>query len=132
MKKTLNLSFIPLLAMAAIFLSTPLLEAKPPGSVGQNDFRQKVLNADKLVVVEFTAPWCSSCRSFEGTFNQLSSTHSKAEFYQVNVDQSPNLASYYNIRKTPSILLIKNGRIVKRFTGAPAKAELDQAIQANY
>ncbi len=132
MKKMPILRFAPmLLAISLLFAAPPLLSAKPPISVDHNSFRQKVLNSDRLVVVEFWAPWCSACRSFDSTFSQLASTHSKVVFAKVNSDQNPTLASWYKVRSLPTVLLVKNGRVVKSFRGAPKKAELDQAIQAN-
>ena len=93
------------------------------------NFDEIVLKNDKLVFVDFWAPWCGPCKALIPTLEELSIEYDgKVVFCKLNVDDSPNIAADYNIRSIPTILMFKNGDIVESVQGALPKEQFKKAI----
>ncbi|MFQ6066667.1 MAG: thioredoxin [bacterium] len=89
------------------------------------DFQEKVLEADKLVVVDFWAKWCNPCLRMEPIIEELSKEFKdKVEIYKLNVDENASKAAEYGIRGIPAYFFFKNGEVVDRVIGITSKKEL--------
>ena len=97
----------------------------------EKTFDETVATAEGLLLVDFWAPWCGPCRAIAPVRDSLvSESAGTVTLAKVNVDEEPALAGRYEIRSIPTILLIKDGRIVDRVVGAVPRATLDAKIQA--
>ena len=97
----------------------------------EKTFDETVATAEGLLLVDFWAPWCGPCRAIAPVLDSLvSESAGTVTLAKVNVDEEPALAGRYEIRSIPTILLIKDGRIVDRVVGAVPRATLDAKIQA--
>lgn len=94
------------------------------------NFETEVLNADKLSVIDFWAPWCGPCLALGPTIDALSKEYDgKVNVGKVNVDENPQLSINYGITSIPAVLFIKNGQVVDKQVGAAPKNVFDKKIQ---
>ncbi|CEP62685.1 thioredoxin TRX2 LALA0_S06e01310g [Lachancea lanzarotensis] len=90
----------------------------------------KVIQADKLVVVDFFATWCGPCKMIAPMLEKFAAEYSSADFYKLDVDEVPEAASKNDVSAMPTIVLFKNGKIVDKVVGANP-ALIKQKIAAN-
>ena len=89
------------------------------------NFDQEVLQHDKLVVVDFWAPWCGPCQILGPIIAELTDeVKDIAKVGKLNVDENPETASKYGIMSIPTIKIFKDGKIVKEFVGVQQKDAL--------
>ncbi len=95
------------------------------------NFEDKVINSDKLVVVDFWAEWCGPCRMITPIIEELSKEYEgRVVIGKVNVDECIEVSSKYGIRSIPTILFIKNGEVVEKQVGALPKNTLEEKIKS--
>ncbi|MGE0079360.1 MAG: thioredoxin [Bacteroidales bacterium] len=76
----------------------------------------------EIVVVDFWAPWCAPCKVMAPVLNDIADSEVDITVGKVNVDNQPLLAEKFAIRGIPTMVIFKNGKEVKRFTGVKTKA----------
>ena len=95
----------------------------------QDSFKEKVLDSDKPVLVDFWAEWCGPCKMLTPTINEVADDYKdKAVIGKLNVDENPTIATEYGIRSIPSLLFFKDGKVQKQIMGAVAKEEISSAL----
>lgn len=95
-------------------------------NINKNNFQNEVINSDKPVLLDFWASWCGPCRMMVPIVEEIVNERSDIKVGKVNVDEQPELASMFGIVSIPTIVLIKNGKIVQQMSGArPKKAILE-------
>ncbi len=93
--------------------------AGAPIAVTDATFDQEVMRSPVPVVVDFWAPWCGPCRMVAPTLEKLAREWgSRAKIAKVNVDENPLVAGQYGVSGIPTMLVVKNGKIVDRWAGA--------------
>lgn len=90
-----------------------------PIELDESNFDHVIVNSDLLVVVDFWAPWCGPCKMMAPIFNEVSQKYPlKAMFVKVNTQDHETLGAKYGIRSIPTLILYKNGKELKRVSGA--------------
>ncbi len=87
----------------------------------KENFEEQVLQAEMPVLVDFWALWCSPCRMVGPVLEEIAQERTSIKVGKVNVDDQPSLAAMYNITSIPTLLLFKNGKVVKKQVGAVPK-----------
>lgn len=108
-------------------------EIKGGGTVEFNDanFDSKALKSNKLTVVDFWAEWCGPCRKVGPVVDELAKEYNgKVNIGKLNVDHSPNTCQKYNITSIPTLLFIKNGKVVDKLIGGHPKSTIEKKIKA--
>lgn len=83
------------------------------------NFAGDVLDSDVPVLVDFWAEWCMPCKMIAPLLEEISAEYDgKLTIATLNVDANPSIASDYDVVSIPSLLLFKNGELVRRHVGA--------------
>ncbi|KAL3521334.1 hypothetical protein ACH5RR_019483 [Cinchona calisaya] len=83
----------------------------------------------KILVVNFSASWCNPCRFLAPAYNELSDKHPSMIFITLDVDQLPELSNSWEVKATPTIFFLKEGRQVDKVVGCN-KQELQKKAMA--
>ncbi len=98
--------------------------------VTQQDFAEKVLNSPQMVIVNFSAPWSSSCQILDPEFEAVSKQyHERVTFAKLNVDQNEELVSRWNIDGVPTLVFFKGGQEINRIKGIVMREKLRRQIE---
>lgn len=92
-----------------------------------DNFKEVVENND-MIIIDFWASWCAPCRSFAPTFEAASEQHADIVFAKVNTEEQQELASAFNIRSIPTLMVFREKVIVYADAGALPAAGLQQLI----
>ena len=88
------------------------------------NFNEEVLQSDIPVLVDFWATWCGPCQMVLPIVEELGEELTDVKICKVNVDEQMELAKQYRVMSIPTLMVFKDGEMVKREMGAKSKAEL--------
>lgn len=89
------------------------------------NFEEEVLKSDKPVLVDFWATWCGPCQMQGPIFAAVAEENDgTVKFAKANVDNLMEIAQKYNIASIPTIMLFKDGEVVKKAVGLQQKRDL--------
>lgn len=90
-------------------------------NINKNNFQNEVMNSDKPVLLDFWAPWCAPCRMVVPVIEEIAGERPDIRVGKINVDEQPELASEFSIMSIPTLVVMKNGKIVQQISGARPK-----------
>ncbi|MDX9910597.1 MAG: thioredoxin [Phycisphaerales bacterium] len=94
-----------------------------------SNFESEVLKSSQPVLVDFWAEWCMPCRMLSPTIDQIAAEFSgRAKVGKVDTDSNRDISLKYGISAIPTVLLFKDGQLVKKFVGLTGKDELASAL----
>ena len=99
-------------------------------AVNTRTWQTEVIDSQIPVFVDFWAEWCGPCRMVSPVVEELSSEYpGKVKFVKVNVDESGELASKYNVFSIPTLAVFNKGEIIAQQVGAASKASYKNMIE---
>ena len=97
-------------------------------NINKNNLQNEVMNSDKPVLLDFWAPWCAPCRMVVPIIEEIASEHADIKVGKINVDEQPELANKFGIMSIPTLVVMKNGKIIQQVSGARSKNAILQML----
>ena len=93
-------------------------------NINKTNFQEEVTRSDKPVLLDFWAPWCAPCRMVVPIIEEIADERPDNKEGKINVDEQPELASQFHVMSIPTLVVMKNGKIVNQVMGARPKAAI--------
>lgn len=98
--------------------------------VKKSNFREEVISADKLVLVDLYATWCTPCKALAPVLEELADKYAdKIKVVKVNVDEEESIAAKLGIASIPTVIFFKNGQTAASFVGLRSASEIEKMIE---
>ncbi|CAF3650265.1 unnamed protein product [Rotaria socialis] len=107
--------------------------------IDDGDFQKQVLDSKKPFIVDFHATWCGPCKVLEPRLEKVLTNHNKKveaasgdqqiKLAKVDIDNLGELSSKYNVQAVPTVVAIKNGKEISRFTGVADENRIQKMIE---
>ena len=89
---------------------------------------ESVITSNPTVVVDYWAPWCGPCRGFAPIFERVAEANPDVVFAKVNTDDEQEIASHFQIRSIPTLMVFRDRIIVFSQPGALPQNALEQVV----
>lgn len=93
-------------------------------NINKENFSAEVLQSDRPVLLDFWASWCGPCRMVGPLVEEIAGERADIKVGKVNVDEQPELAAQFGVMSIPTLVVIRDGKIVNQAVGARPKAQI--------
>lgn len=93
-------------------------------NITKENFDAEVMNAEKVVLLDFFATWCGPCRMVSPIIDQIAEENTEIVVGKVDVDKESELASRFQVYSIPTLVVMKDGKVLKAETGAKSKDQI--------
>lgn len=88
------------------------------------NFESEVMNSDKPVLLDFWAAWCGPCRMIAPIVEEIANERTDIKVGKIDVDDQAELAGRFGIMSIPTLVVVKDGKVVNQSVGAKPKAQI--------
>lgn len=92
--------------------------------INKENFKNEVLNSDKPVLLDFYADWCGPCRMVGPIVSEIADERNDIKVGKINVDEQSELAAQFGVMSIPTLVVIKDGKLVNKAVGARPKDDI--------
>lgn len=82
-----------------------------------------------VTVIDFYAEWCPPCKALAPIFEKASGSFSNASFVKMDAESNPETVTKYNISGLPTIVVLKDGKLVDKHRGLIGQKQLEELVQ---
>ena len=93
-------------------------------NITKENFNTEVLSSDKPVLIDFWASWCGPCRMVSPIVDEIAQERTDIKVGKVNVDEQSELAAQFGVMSIPTLVVMKDGKVVNRSVGARPKRDI--------
>ena len=92
--------------------------------INKDNFHKEVMNSEKPVLLDFFASWCGPCKMVAPILDEIAEEREDIKVCKVDIDEQPALASRFRVMSVPTLMVMKEGRIVEQSNGASPKHQI--------
>lgn len=90
----------------------------------KDNFQSEAVKSDKPVLIDFWASWCGPCRMVSPVVDEIAEEHPEYKVCKVNVDEQNELAGSFGVMSIPTLVVMKDGKVVNKAVGARPKKSI--------
>lgn len=93
-------------------------------NITKENFEKEVLKSEQVVLLDFFASWCGPCRMVGPIIDEIAEENENICVGKVDVDAQPELASQFQVFSIPTLVVMKDGKVLTQSTGAKSKSQI--------
>lgn len=93
-------------------------------TITKENFKQEAADFQGTVLLDFWAAWCGPCRMLSPIVDEIAEERSDIKVGKINVDEQPELAAAFRVASIPTLIVIRNGEVIRQSLGAIPKAQV--------
>ncbi len=98
-------------------------------TVTKENFQKEIIESEKTVLLDFWASWCGPCRMVSPLVDEIAEENADIKVGKVNVDEQQELAGAFGVSSIPTLVVMKNGKVVNQTVGARPKAQIEALVR---